>query len=126
MAAGLRLDAALADRIVAARQIKGGFRDLDDLVATAGLQPHELIKIRGKVIFGPAQAAPRLPTQQGRANTWRAVTLRPAQRPCWQPPICWSTARISRISPISRGHGSAQRTSGSTSSPTATGTWRRS
>lgn len=60
IAAALRGDAALAERIVAARGQRGGFRDLDDLVAVAHVQPHEFIKLRGKVIFGPV-AAPAAP-----------------------------------------------------------------
>ena len=59
MAAALRIDPDLAGRIVAVRQARGGFRDLDDLVAAAGLQPHEMVKLNGRVTFGPVQAGPR-------------------------------------------------------------------
>lgn len=74
----VRGDAALAERIVAARGRRGGFRDLDDLVAVAGVQPHEFMKLRGKVTFGPfsvattpeparepEQQSPSTPTQPG-------------------------------------------------------------
>lgn len=52
IASGVGLDAPTAERIVATRVQRQGFRDLDDLVVTAGLQPHELLKLRGKVAFG--------------------------------------------------------------------------
>ncbi len=35
----------LAQRIVATRQARGPFRDLDDLAFTLGLQPHELVRL---------------------------------------------------------------------------------
>lgn len=54
----LRIDHALADRIVAARQAHGDFHSLDDLAIAAALQPHELVKLRGAVSF---QAAPTPP-----------------------------------------------------------------
>jgi len=44
-------DAGLADRIVAAREQRGAFRDLDDLVASASIQPHEFIELRANVAF---------------------------------------------------------------------------
>lgn len=58
IATAVRGDAALAERIVTARGRRGGFRDLDDLVAGAGVQPHEFMKLRGKVTFGPFSVAP--------------------------------------------------------------------
>lgn len=78
IARAVRDDVALAQRIVAARGQHGGFRDLDDLVALASVQPHELMRLRGKVTFGPLSAAaaqepggvseqqsPSTPTQPG-------------------------------------------------------------
>lgn len=51
----LGLDQTLADRVVAARNAGGSFRDLDHLVVAAGLQPHELLRFRGKVDFGEGE-----------------------------------------------------------------------
>lgn len=53
LVASLAIDASLAGRIAEARTQLGGFRDLDDLVTTAALQPHEMVRIRDKVEFGP-------------------------------------------------------------------------
>lgn len=50
-------------RIVAVRDQRRGFQGMDDLVAAVGLQPHELMKLRGTVIFGPYVA----PTPPGQA-----------------------------------------------------------
>lgn len=58
LVAALRIDRALADRIVAARQVHGDFHSLDDLAAAAALQPHELVKLRGTVSFQPAPTPP--------------------------------------------------------------------
>ncbi|MFE5291848.1 ComEA family DNA-binding protein [Isoptericola sp. NPDC056618] len=51
-------DSALAAHIIAVRDERGGFRDLNDLIAAVGLQPHEMVKIRGRVHFGPPPASP--------------------------------------------------------------------
>ena len=56
--AAVGLDEATAQRIVAAREQRRGFQGIDDLVASAGLQPHELLKLRGKVTFGEFRSAP--------------------------------------------------------------------
>lgn len=59
MSATLGLDATTAAAIVAARDQRRGFQSIDDLVVAASLQPHELLKIRAKVTFGPyVQATP--------------------------------------------------------------------
>lgn len=42
----------LAQRIIAARDARSGLRDLDDLVAAAQLQPHELVRLRDRLVFG--------------------------------------------------------------------------
>ena len=42
---------ALAHRIVAVRDARGGYRDIDDLTAAANLQPHELLRIRNHLTF---------------------------------------------------------------------------
>lgn len=62
IASGVGLDLATAERVVRAREQRRGFHGLDDLVAAAGLQPHELLKMRGKVSFGPFQPSMRPPT----------------------------------------------------------------
>ncbi|MDR2252844.1 MAG: helix-hairpin-helix domain-containing protein [Bifidobacteriaceae bacterium] len=53
-----------AERIVAVRAERGGFANLDDLTRAAGLQPHEALRLRGKVVFGVAPT--RLAPHQGR------------------------------------------------------------
>lgn len=54
---GSRVSSPTADRIVAAREAQGPYRDLDDLVARARLGPHEMIRLRGDVVFGQAPGA---------------------------------------------------------------------
>lgn len=59
LAAALRIDRALADKVIGCRPANGGFQNLDELVALAGLQPHEIVKFRGKVTFSsPATPFP--------------------------------------------------------------------
>jgi hypothetical protein len=58
------VDMPLADRVVSARERQGGFRDLDDMVRKAALQPHELIRFRGLVTFGPVSQAPGASTDR--------------------------------------------------------------
>ncbi len=48
----------LAERIVGTRQVRGPFRDLDDLAFTLGLQPHELIRIRDHLVVRVPTAPP--------------------------------------------------------------------
>lgn len=65
LVAKLGIDSSLALRVVAVRHERGGFSNLDDLAATAGLQPHEFLKFRNKVTFGaspPRATAPQPPT----------------------------------------------------------------
>lgn len=50
-----RLDPTAASSIVAARRVKGGFRDFTDFVASTGLQPHQVAELQDKVTFGPFQ-----------------------------------------------------------------------
>lgn len=64
IASGVGLTASTAERIVSAREQRRGFQNVDDLVGSAGLQPHELLKLRGKVTFGPYS-----PSTQPVANT---------------------------------------------------------
>ncbi|WP_162933981.1 ComEA family DNA-binding protein [Actinomyces lilanjuaniae] len=45
------LDAEAINRILEARQRLGGFRDLDDLVSAADLQPHQVFRMRERVVF---------------------------------------------------------------------------
>lgn len=58
------VDKPLADRVVSARERQGSFRDLDDMVRKAALQPHELIRFRELVTFGQASPAPGAPTDR--------------------------------------------------------------
>ena len=50
------VDDATAARVVAAREARGGFTDLDDAVRSAGLQPHQLVLLRDQVTVGPTGA----------------------------------------------------------------------
>jgi hypothetical protein len=64
----LGIDPSLAARVVAIRDSRGGFANLEDLRAAAGLQPHELVKFQNRVTFrhgSPTQApnAPQAPTK---------------------------------------------------------------
>ncbi|WP_084500465.1 ComEA family DNA-binding protein [Actinomyces slackii] len=61
------LDAAAVDRILRARQDCGGFTDLDHLVVTSSLQPHQLIALTERVSFSPlAPNTSKPPTSTGR------------------------------------------------------------
>ena len=46
---------SLAQRIIEVRNARGGYRDLDDLVVAANLQPHELVRLRDRLEFGPVR-----------------------------------------------------------------------
>lgn len=59
------LDQRTVDSVLAARQRRGGFRNLDDLVAAAGLQPHQMVALRNAVTFGPFDP-PEPPRASGR------------------------------------------------------------
>jgi hypothetical protein len=71
LARSLGIDHALASRVVTVRDSRDGFSNLDDLVAAAGLQPHELLKFRDRVTFGtrttrptsPPPSAPQAPSE---------------------------------------------------------------
>ena len=45
------LDQAAVERIVAAREERGGFHDLNDLTSAAALQPHQLVALQDRVSF---------------------------------------------------------------------------
>lgn len=50
---------ALAKRIVAIRDVRGPYRGLEDLTQAANLQPHELLRLRDRLIFSqPIQSDP--------------------------------------------------------------------
>jgi hypothetical protein len=56
----LRIDPALADHVIAVRDVHGGYRNLDHLAMAANLQPHQLVRFRSRVTFGadPGQQSP--------------------------------------------------------------------
>lgn len=56
----------LAQRIIGSREARGGFRDLDALVAAAQLQPHELVRLRDRLVFGPSPASGNQQSGTGR------------------------------------------------------------
>lgn len=58
LVAALGVDHGLASRVVAARDAHGGFNNVDDLMALAGLQPHEIVRFRERVVVGPRKQAP--------------------------------------------------------------------
>ena len=45
------LDRVTVERIVAAREERGGFHDLNDLTSAAALQPHQLVALQDRVSF---------------------------------------------------------------------------
>ena len=45
------LDRVTVERIVAAREERGGFHDLNDLTSAAALQPHQLVALQSRVSF---------------------------------------------------------------------------
>ncbi|GAA1980074.1 hypothetical protein GCM10009817_20940 [Terrabacter lapilli] len=62
LASATGLNLASAERVIRARDQRRGFRDLEDLVVAANLQPHELVRVRGSVTFGPFRAGTVPPT----------------------------------------------------------------
>jgi len=59
---------SLAQRIVAIRDARGGYRNIDDLASAANLQPHELVRLRDQLTFNQddsSQAHRDNPTQHG-------------------------------------------------------------
>lgn len=51
LVASIGMAPQLAEKIVAIRKARGPYRDLEDLVQTANLQPHEMVRVRGKLAF---------------------------------------------------------------------------
>ncbi|PYY32775.1 helix-hairpin-helix domain-containing protein [Curtobacterium sp. MCBD17_030] len=70
LALQFRITSATASRIVAARQAQGPYRDLQDVVLRARLEPHEMTRLRTGVLFGhgpsTSQPAPPAPQANGR------------------------------------------------------------
>lgn len=64
IAMAVGVDDAVVRRVLDARIQRGGFSNLDDMVARAGLQPHEMLRFRDKVSFGslPAESSSTHPT----------------------------------------------------------------
>lgn len=61
MAAAFELDNALAERIVAVREERGGYRDFGDFVIAAQIQPHVVVGIQSRAVFGELPgASPRI------------------------------------------------------------------
>lgn len=56
---------SLAQRIIAIRDARGGYRDLDDLAAAANLQPHELVRLRDQVTFDQPNTGRRQGPSEG-------------------------------------------------------------
>ncbi|MFT4009183.1 MAG: helix-hairpin-helix domain-containing protein [Nocardioidaceae bacterium] len=63
IAVATTLEDAAVRRIVNARIERGGFRSIDELAAAAALQPHEFVKVQGRVTFGPFIAAATPPSE---------------------------------------------------------------
>lgn len=61
LARSLGVELGLASRVVAVRDKRGGFANVDDMVAAVGLQPHEFLKFRDRVTFGPRTSRPDVP-----------------------------------------------------------------
>lgn len=59
IAGHLGIDHVLANHIVNIRGRRGSYHDFDDLVAATGMQPHQLVRIRGRITFsGPDYKRP--------------------------------------------------------------------
>lgn len=65
IAVAVGVDDGVVGRVIDARIRRGGFSNMDDLVARAGLQPHEMLRFRDKIRFGPSStgSATTNPTQ---------------------------------------------------------------
>lgn len=61
LARSLGVEFGLASRVVAVRDNRGGFANVDDMVSAVGLQPHEFLKFRDRVTFGPRITRPDVP-----------------------------------------------------------------
>ncbi|OCG72752.1 hypothetical protein A7J15_10630 [Microbacterium sediminis] len=55
----LRVDRKAADALLTERTRRGGFASLDDFARAAGLQPHELARLRREAVCSPRPRAPR-------------------------------------------------------------------
>lgn len=55
LVAGLNIDHEVAYQVIAARDARGGFQNLDDIAAATSLQPHQLVRFRNNVTFGATQ-----------------------------------------------------------------------
>lgn len=53
------MDRGSAKAIIAERSKRGGFVSLDDFAAKAGLQPHEIVRLRNEAFCSPRPRAPR-------------------------------------------------------------------
>lgn len=69
LASSLGIDPSVAARVVTVRDSRGGYATLDELVSTAGLQPHELVKFSGKVTFGQVERSTSPQTSQSPSPT---------------------------------------------------------
>lgn len=65
LASALNIDQVLASHVVAVRDARGGYRNIDDLAAAATLQPHQLVRFRNKVTFGENPGQQNPPTGPG-------------------------------------------------------------
>lgn len=59
------IDPLAVEAIVSARKRRGGFHNLGDLTAAAGLQPHQMVALSDAVTFGPFDP-PQSPRGNGR------------------------------------------------------------
>ncbi|WP_203231039.1 ComEA family DNA-binding protein [Nocardioides caldifontis] len=69
------VDDATAARIVAAREARGCFADLDDAVRGAGLQPHQLVRLRDHVTVGPVGQQRPSPDREPPAGRGRVLDI---------------------------------------------------
>jgi len=53
------MDRGLAKAAIADRSKRGGFSSLEDFAGTAGLQPHELVRLRGEAFCSPRPRSKR-------------------------------------------------------------------
>jgi DNA uptake protein ComE-like DNA-binding protein len=53
------MDRGSAKAVIAARTRRKGFASLEDFATIAGLQPHEIARLRGEAFCSPRARAPR-------------------------------------------------------------------
>ncbi|MBG6238546.1 DNA uptake protein ComE-like DNA-binding protein [Mycetocola sp. CAN_C7] len=53
------MDRRLAKAVVAERTKRGGFSSLEDFATTAGMQPHEIVRLRDEAFCSPRPRAAR-------------------------------------------------------------------